>query len=184
MPPPSRRPADAELRTGPVEAAEETFGAESAEGEQSDIAAAPSAAGEAILGSDEAPAEDELEVLSSNDDLAEFANAKVLARATQAAAPAEAAAEVAAESESDQVDSDEPANSDASGSAPTAAAPVPTLAPPVDLCGFVDEFVGFAMWDSSGLFDDPVAIGIDNRTDDAVAYRYDPCAEIARTSLP
>lgn len=160
--------ASAEFEVGPEAAAEETFD-QDGEADEPVVAAVPAPASDAVQGGpEEPPGNDDLEVLSGNDELADFANRKVIADARIAGSTGEA------------VESDAPADAAASDD----VAPDTTLAPPVDLCDLIDEFVGFALWDAVGLFDDPIAVGIDNATGDAVAYRDDTCTEIARTPLP
>jgi hypothetical protein len=145
-------------------------------------AAAPAPAVEpdaaAAGGPEQAPAERDLEVLSSNAELAQFANDLVLSRSNQTA-PANPAEETEKSAGAPQADS---ASADAAqATAPTAP---PTLPAPVDLCGLVDDFVGFASWDGSGLVNEPIAVGIDNSSAQAVAYQADTCTEVARTRLP
>jgi hypothetical protein len=161
-----------------VLAAEEfaTEGEGEAADDIADEAAPPAAVEpEAVVsgGPEQAPGEGELEVLSSTVELADFANLLTISRTNQTNA-ASASAEMAVEESA--------ADSDA-GQATTPTTP-PTLPAPVDLCGLIDDFVGFAIWDASGSFDDPVAVGIDNSTNEAVAYQPDTCAEVERTPLP
>ncbi len=131
------------------------------------VEAAASEAG----GPDQAPAESEYTILSNNADLADYANLLIISRTNQANPSSGVGAAV-----------DQEASDDA-GQAPAPTTP-PTLAPPVELCGLIDDFVGFAFWEATGLFDDLVAVGIDNSSDEAVAYRDDTCTEVARTPLP
>lgn len=159
-----------EAPSADVLAAEEfaTEGQGSAADEVADAAAPPAAVeSEAIAGGgpDQAPADLELEVLSGNADLARFANDLVLSRT--------AVFESQATQQAANVDPD----------APRPTAP-PTLPPAADLCGLVDDFVGFAFWEATGLFDDPIAVGIDIGRNEAVAYHADTCTLIARTPMP
>lgn len=154
------------------------------EGEAADEiaeAAAPPPAVEAAAsesgGPEQAPGEGELEVLSDNAELAQFANDLVLSQRNQAAPTAATATE-----EADGAEEALSADSDADQA--TAPTTPPTLPAPVDLCGLIDDFVGFAFWDAPGLFDDPIAVGIDNSTNEAVAYQADTCTAVARTPLP
>lgn len=174
-----------ELGAGPAAAAEEFRDDAAADdaGVEADLEAlpspAPEIAAEAVAGGPAAaPPSDDLPVLTNEQELARFANDKVIAdrRAEQATT---AAADVAEESP-DSAESVGEGDDTALTLSPTLP---PTLPPPVDLCGLVDELVGFAFWEG-GLFDEPVAVGIDSNSNDAVAYRFDDCAEIARTPLP
>ncbi len=159
-------PLSETFEVGPEAAADETFDQDD-EGGDAAVAAVPAPASDAVLGGpEEPPGFDDLEVLSNNAELADFANLLIIARST-------ATANV------DAAGSEAP-----SGDVADDGAPDTTLAPPVDLCGLIDDFVGFALWEASGLFDDPVAVGIDNATGDAVAYRDDTCTLVARTPLP
>ena len=161
-----------------VLAAEEfaTEGEGEAADDIADEAAPPAAVEpEAVVsgGPEQAPGEGDLEVLSSTAELAEFANLLTISRTNQTNATS-ASAEVSAEESGADADADQ---------APTPTTP-PTLPAPVDLCGLIDDFVGYAFWDASDRFDDPVAVGIDNSTNEAVAYQADTCAEVDRTPLP
>lgn len=131
-------------------------------------AAAPAAAVEpeeaAGGGPEQAPPERDLEVLSSNAELAVFANDLVLSRSAQTTRA----------NPTDETSSDDTAE---------VTAP-PTLAPPVDLCGLIDDFVGFAYWEGSGQVDEPVAVGIDNSSNQAVAYQAETCTQVTSTPLP
>lgn len=169
--------ATAEFETGPVEAAEETFDQDGEAGDDELVVATPVPVAESVQGGpEEPPANNDLEVLSSNAELSQFANAKVISRTLLAGEPATAdAANEAAES--DRADT-------ATDTATDDVAPDTTLAPPVDLCDLVDEFVGFALWESSGSVNDPVAVGINNSTGEAIAYGDDTCSVVARTPLP
>lgn len=161
-------PASAEFEGGPEAAAEATFD-EGGEDADVAVAAVPAPASDAVQGGpEEAPGSDDLELLSSKAELAAFANAKVISRTVGANEPPADAAE-----------SDFAATEAAEDTAPDT-----TLAPPVELCDLIDEFVGFALWEASGLFDDPIAVGINNATGEAIAYRDDTCTVIARTPLP
>lgn len=158
-------PVSEAFEAGPEAAADETFDQGGEAGDPA-IAAAPASGADAVLGGpEEPPGFDDLEVLSGNDELAEFANRMVISRTNVAANAATDATESEAASDD-------------------AGAPDTTLAPPVDLCDLIDQFVGFALWETSGLFDDPIAVGINSATREAVAYRADTCTEIARTRLP
>lgn len=162
-------PASAEFEGGPEAAAEETFEQDGDAADEVAVVAELAPESDAIQGGPaDPPGIDDLEVLSSDAELAEFANAKVISRTPPAnEGPADAA-------ESDLADT----------AAVEETAPDTTLPPPVDLCGFIDEFVGFALWEASGLFDEPIAVGINNPTGEAIAYRDDTCTVIARTPLP
>jgi hypothetical protein len=162
-------PVDAEFEGGPEAAAEETFDQDGEATDNVATAAVPAPAPDAVQGGpEEPPGNDDLEVLSSNVELADFANAKVISRTVAASEPpADAAAAELADTESAED-----------------TAPDTTLPPPVDLCSLIDEFVGFALWEASGLFDDPIAVGINNARGEAIAYRDDTCTVIARTPLP
>jgi len=153
-----------------------------------DEAAPPRAVeAEAVIagGPDQAPASNDVEVLSSNADLARFANDLVLARTASSANTDADAAGAAEATESDDVVQEAEGDTDlAEDAADTAVTVPPTLAPPVDRCNLIDDFVGFAFWEASGLFDEPIAVGIDNGTREAVAYQADTCTEVARTPLP
>jgi hypothetical protein len=163
-----------------VLAAEEfaTEGEGEAADDIADEAAPPAAVEpEAVVsgGPEQAPGEGELEVLSSTAELADFANLLTISRTNQTnATSATASAEMAVEESGADSDADQ---------ATTPTTP-PTLPAPVDLCGLIDDFVGFAIWGASGNFDDPVAVGIDNSTNEAVVYQPDTCAEVKRTPLP
>jgi hypothetical protein len=163
-----------------VLAAEEfaTEGEGEAADDIADEAAPPAAVEpEAVVsgGPEQAPGEGELEVVSSAAELADFANLLTISRTNQTnATSASASAELAVEESGADSDADQ---------ATTPTTP-PTLPAPVDLCGLIDDFVGFAIWDASASFDDPVAVGIDNSTNEAVAYQPDTCAEVERTPLP
>ena len=162
--------ASAELETTPLDAAAETFEQDGAAADEPVIAPVPEPAPGAIAvqgGPEEPPNNDDLEILSGDAELAEFANRKVISRTSPTDAPAEAAESgVATDGAADDT------------------APDTTLAPPVDLCGLVDEFVGFALWQTPGAFDDAIAVGINNPTGEAVAYRDDTCTVVARAPLP
>lgn len=166
--------ATAELESTPLDAAAETFDSDDEAADEVVVAAPPVAPdADAISGGPEvAPASSDLEVLSGNDELAVFANAKVISR-TGVLPDSDAATETG------PADGPDNAPADVEDTAPDT-----TLAPPVDLCGLVDEFVGFALWDTAGLFDEPISVGIDNPTGEAVAYQDATCTEIARTPLP
>ena len=155
------------------------------EGEAADEVAAeaappPAVAAEAVVsgGPDQAPAESEYEVLSSKAELADFANLLIISRTNQANSTTASEAE---ESSADAA-ADQEVQNDADQA--TAATTPPTLPAPVDLCRLIDDFVGFAFWNTPGLFDDLIAVGIDNATNEAVAYRSNTCTEVARTPLP
>lgn len=141
------------------------------EGEAADEvaeAAAPAPAVEpeevAAGGPEQAPSERDLEVLRSNAELAVFANDLVLSRSAQAA----------------QAD---PVGGSNSEDTAQVTAP-PTLPAPVDLCGLIDDFVGFAYWEGSGSVEEPVAVGIDNSSNQAVAYQAETCSQVTSTPLP
>ena len=158
------------------ELAAEEFAADG-EGEAADDVAeeaAPPPAVEAAAteagGFDQAPADSEFDVLSSDADLAEFANILIISRRNSA-------------NPSSASETEASANDPQADQATTATTP-PTLPAPVNLCGLIDDFVGFAVWEASGLFDDPIAVGIDNSSGEAVAYEDDTCTEVARTPLP
>ncbi len=165
--------ASAEFESGPEAAAEETFDQDGEAADDVVIAAVPAPASDAVQGGpEEPPGNNDLEVLSSDAELAEFANAKVISRTVPANEPSAEAAEsdlATTEADSESVED---------------TAPDTTLPPPVDLCNLIDEFVGFALWEASGLFDDPIAVGINNASDEAIAYGADTCTVIARTPLP
>jgi len=131
-------------------------------------AAAPDAAVEpeevAAGGPEQAPSERGLEVLSSKADLAVFANDLVLSRSAQT-------------TQTNQT------NETSSDAAAEVTAP-PTLPPPVDLCGLIDDFVGFASWEGSGQVGELVAVGIDNSSNQAVAYQAETCTQVTSTPLP
>ncbi len=175
--------ADDEARSLDVLAAEE-FITEGQGEVAEDIAeeAAPAAAieAEAVVsgGPEQAPASDDITVLSNNAELAEFANLLIIARNNQYEPTFADGAGGAPAADAETNDSD-------TGQATAPTAP-PTLPPPddLDLCGLIDDFVGFAFWEASGLFDDPIAVGIDTSSGEAVAYDPDSCTEIARTPLP
>lgn len=156
-----------------VEAADERF---SEEGDVSadelstaDVPAAPDA-DTLIGGESEGPPDEEFEVLSSVEELAVFAND--LNRTTPQT-----------EAASDDVAAEPAAASDATADENTQAAPTDTLPSPFPLCGLVTRIVGPAFWEA-GLLDEPVIVGIDDNTGDAVAYLPDSCTVIARTPLP
>jgi hypothetical protein len=166
-------PVSAEFESGPEAAAEETFEQDSEAADDVAVAAVPEVASDAVQGGpEEPPGNDDLEVLSSGAELAEFANAKVISRTMAANEPSADAAESDLAASTADTESTED------------SAPDTTLPPPVDLCDLIDEFVGFALWETSGLFDSPIAVGINNTTGEAIAYRDDPCSLIARTPLP
>ena len=149
-----------EFESGPEAAAAETFDQFDESTVDVAVGAVPASASDEIQGGpEEAPADNNLEVLSSDAELANFANAKVISRtlAQEEIQPDAADAEVA---------------------------PDTTLPPPVDLCSLVDEFVGFALWATSGAVSDPIAIGINNSRAEAVAYNDKNCTVISRTPLP
>lgn len=124
-------------------------------------------------GPEQAPGEGDIEVLSSDAELADYANLLIISRQNR----------VGSTGASDASDTAADEASSAAEGAPAPTTP-PTLVPPVDLCGLIDDFVGFAFWDASGRFDEPVAVGIDNSSREAVAYQADTCTEVARTPLP
>ena len=149
-----------EFESGPEAAAAETFDQFDESTVDVAVGAVPASASDEIQGGpEEAPADTNLEVLSSDAELANFANAKVISRtlAQEEIQPDAADAEVA---------------------------PDATLPPPVDLCGLIDEFVGFALWATSGAVSDPIAVGINNSRAEAVAYNDKNCTAISRTPLP
>ena len=149
-----------EFESGPEAAAAETFDQFDESTVDVAVGAVPASASDEIQGGpEEAPADTNLEVLSSDAELANFANAKVISRtlAQEEIQPDAADAEVA---------------------------PDATLPPPVDLCGLIDEFVGFALWATSGAVSDPIAVGINNSRAEAVAYNDKNCTVISRTPLP
>jgi hypothetical protein len=149
-----------EFESGPEAAAAETFDQFDESTVDVAVGAVPASASDEIQGGpEEAPADTNLEVLSSDAELANFANAKVISRtlAQEEIQPDAADAEVA---------------------------PDATLPPPVDLCGLIDEFVGFALWATSGAVSDPIAVGINNSRAEAVAYNDKNCTVILRTPLP
>lgn len=136
-----------------------------ADGDVAEDAASDEAAAEALppviaggsgetdtfIGSDEAPPDDGLTVLASEDDLAAFA--ELLLR--------ESPVEVATDAD----------------------APAATLAPAFELCGLVDRIVGPALWETDGLFDTPVVVGIDDGDGEVIAYDDETCNVVARTPL-
>ncbi|NND75229.1 MAG: hypothetical protein HKN44_09505 [Ilumatobacter sp.] len=133
-----------------VLAAEETFGAEPVEAPSATLSVAADASqGDALIGSDEAPPEDDLTVLRSGDDLAVLADLFVRTAAAESA-------DIAQDGE---------------------------LEPPFDTCGLVDRIVGPALWDSEGLFDTPVVVGIDDELGEAIAYDEETCTVVARSPL-
>ena len=149
-----------EFESGPEAAAAETFDQFDESTVDVAVGAVPASASDEIQGGpEEAPADTNLEVLSSDAELANFANAKVISRtlAQEEIQPDAADAEIA---------------------------PDATLPPPVDLCGLIDEFVGFALWATSGAVSDPIAVGINNSRAEAVAYNDKNCTVILRTPLP
>ena len=164
-------PVSGEFESGPEAAAAETFGQEGEATDDIAVAAVPAPASDAIQGGpEEAPADNDLEVLSSDAELGDFANAKVISRTL-------AGKEVQPEAAD--------AESDLTNAVSTEdAAPNTTLPPPVDLCGLIDEFVGFALWETPGGVNDPIAVGINNARAEAIAYSDNNCAVIARTPLP
>lgn len=169
---------DLSLRTElEVEAADETFSetdkaddAASSELRAADVPATPEA-DTLIGGESEGPPDENLEVLSSAEELAVFANDL---NRTTSGVEADTAAVVAA---------DPARESDAALESNVQAAPPSKLPPPVSLCDLVTRIVGPALWDAPGLFDDPVIVGIDDITGDAVAYQADSCTVVARTPL-
>lgn len=171
-------PADADARAEIDDAAaDETFGTDAAEELffEERVGAPEAESGsvneaDTFIGSDEGSADDDLEVLGSNEELAIFAGDGLAALDEQVAT-------------ADVAESGEPAEASDGADAPAAAAPEPD-AVPFPLCGLVDIVVGPARWDTPGLFDDVVVVGIDFSTDEAVAYRADDCVEVARTALP
>lgn len=149
-----------EFESGPEAAAAETFDQFDESTVDVAVGAVPASASDEIQGGpEEAPADTNLEILSSDAELANFANAKVISRtlAQEEIQPDAADAEVA---------------------------PDTTLPPPVDLCGLIDEFVGFALWATPGAISDPIAVGINNSRAEAVAYNDKSCTVISRTPLP
>lgn len=159
-----------------VAAAEATFDSDAPDGdaadsEQDDSATfEPAEESDSMIGGPAQAAPDVgLEVLSNRDDLARFANDLIIARKFSTTDPSD---EAAAGSQADAEVGDDP-----TGTASDAAAST------IDLCDLVDEVVGPAAWDTPGLFDELVIVGIDLARDDAVAYRQDGCVEIARAPL-
>ena len=160
-----------------VEAADETFSdtgdtddAAASELSAADAPAAPDA--DTLVGGESEGSPDEgLEVLSSAEDLAVFAND--LNRTTLLVGDdgfGEAAAEPATQS-------------DAAFDASVQAAPGDTRVAPFPLCDLATRIVGPALWDAPGLVGVLVVVGIDDIDDEAVAYQPDDCTVIARTPL-
>jgi len=171
------------------ELAAEEFAADSDEAadDVAEEAATPAAVDpEAVIagGPEQAPDNNDVEVLTNNADLARFANDLIIARNASTAGSAADASIAEAEGGDDAADADTSADTGEAADVVPAATVPPTLAPPVDRCGLIDDFVGFAFWEASGIFDEPIAVGIDNGTAEAVAYQADTCTEIARTPLP
>jgi hypothetical protein len=154
-----------------VEAADETFSdtgdAAASKLSAADAPTAPNA--DTLLGDESEGSPDEgLEVLSSSEDLAVFAND--LNRTTLLVGDDgidEAAAEPAAQS-------------DVAYDAGVQAAPGDT---PFPLCDLVTRIVGPALWGAPGMSDVPVVVGIDDVAGDAVAYQPDDCKVTARAPL-
>ena len=157
-----------------AEAADERFSdageAGDAELSATNVPVAPEAA-TLVGGESEGALDEDLEVLSSAEELAVFAND--LNRTTlpiDPGSPAEISAEPASQNE---VAFDESAQ----------ASPSNTLPSPFPLCDLVTRIVGPALWDAPGLFGELVLIGIDDINGKAVAYQPDSCTVIARTPL-
>jgi len=157
-----------------VEAADETFkdagDAAASELGTADVPVTPEA-NTLIGGESEGPPDESLEVLSSAEELAVFANDlnRTILNVGDNGVD-EAAAELAPESEMAFDDS-------------VQAAPADTRLAPFPLCDLVTRIVGPALWGSPGLFDIPVIVGIDDIDGQAVAYQPDDCLVIARTPL-
>jgi hypothetical protein len=160
-----------------AEAADERFSDAGEAGEAGDaelsatnVPVAPEAA-TLVGGESEGALDEDLEVLSSAEELAVFAND--LNRTTlpiDPGSPAEISAEPAAQNE---VAFDESAQASPSNTPPS----------PFPLCDLVTRIVGPALWDAPGLFGELVLIGIDDINGKAVAYQPDSCTVIARTPL-
>jgi ribonuclease E len=172
-----------QLEAGALAAAEDTFSEDAeADAPAAEIAAAPDASGDdagIVAGPDQAPPEDDLPVLSSDTDLSDFA-AGVLE------AQAEARVNSTTADTSEEAVADEPAaSSDSSDPAPTGdAAVAQTIEPAFDLCDLVDVVLGPAFWAAPGLFDQPIFVGIDQASNEVVAYVEFDCLEVARTPVP
>ncbi|MGK0275482.1 MAG: hypothetical protein ACI9N0_001866 [Ilumatobacter sp.] len=157
-----------------AEAADETFsnagGDVASELSAADVPAAPEA-DTLIGGESEGPPDENLEVLSSAEELAVFANDL---NRTIAQVENDRVAEAVQEA---------PAETDAALDSNVQAAPADAAASPFPLCDVVTRIVGPALWDAPGLFDEPVIVGINDITGEAVAYQLDSCIVIARTAL-
>jgi hypothetical protein len=157
-----------------VEAADETFsdagGVIASELNSTDVPASPEA--DTLIGGESEGAPDvNLEVLSSAEELAVFANDL---NRTIPEVENDRVAEVAAEA---------PAETDAALDNNVQAAPADAPASLFPLCDVVTRIVGPALWDAPGLFDELVIVGINDITSEAVAYQPDSCTVIARTAL-
>tara|TARA_B110000483_G_scaffold85199_1_gene105486 strand:- start:3016 stop:3981 length:966 start_codon:yes stop_codon:yes gene_type:complete len=157
-----------------VEAADETFSdagdAAASELSSADAPAAPDA--DTLVGGESEGSPDEgLEVLSSAEDLAVFAND--LNRTTL----------LAGNNGVDEAASESAAQSDAAFDVSVQAAPGNASVAPFPLCDLVTRIVGPALWDAPGLVDVPVIVGIDDNNGEAVAYEPGDCTVTARTPL-
>ncbi|WP_394944472.1 anti-sigma factor family protein [uncultured Ilumatobacter sp.] len=152
-----------------MEAADETFNdAGATELRTADVP--PASEADTLIGGESAgPPDEDLEVLSNAEELADFAND--LNRITLHS-DMNGVEEVVAK---------QTAQSDAPADDNVQAAPADTLPLQFPLCGLVTRIVGPARWDAPGLFDKPVIVGIDDITGEAVAYQADGCTVIART---
>jgi hypothetical protein len=157
-----------------VKAADETFsaagGVAASELSIADVPAAPEA-DTLIGGESEGPPDENLEILSDAEELAVFANDL---NRTILLDDNDRVAEVAAEA---------PAETDAAFDNNVQAAPADAPGSSFPLCDVVTRIVGPALWDAPGLFDEPVIVGINDITGEAVAYLPDSCTVIARTAL-
>ena len=154
-----------------VEAADETFSDAGDAGASKLITAdAPAALNaDTLLGNESEGSPDEgLEVLSSPEDLAVFAND--LNRTTL----------LVGNNGIDEAAAEPTTQSDATSDASVQAAPGDT---PFPLCDLVTRVVGPALWAAPGLSDVPVVVGIDDVAGEAVAYQLDDCKVTARTPL-
>jgi hypothetical protein len=157
-----------------VEAADETFNdagaAAASELNSADAPAEPDA--DTLVGGESEGSPDEgLEVLSSAEDLAAFAND--LNRTTLLVGDDDAGAEPTPQS-------------DAAFDASVQAAPGDAKVAAFPLCDLVTRIVGPALWNTPGLLDVPVIVGIADIAgiaSEAVAYQPDDCTVMARTPL-